>query len=264
MLIEQQIIERRERAAGAIAKILKRPATTATRHVFEKAALAFLFPAFCSAQSLAPAEALDRYLARSRDRQPGCSDLAFDVQIEASLPKLRKQASRRGLKLISRTGHIVYRGLRFTGDNLVKKVVIRRFLGKANEAEPPEGAEGAGVTRQNCSFTYDRTSDYSGLVAYVYRLKPKWKGAGLFKGELWLDSRAAAPLRLWGDLVKSPSIFIRSFRFVLDYQNLDQCFQPLRLLLTVRTRIAGAAENGFVAAFRRVPTSISGYQRTRR
>jgi hypothetical protein len=196
--------------------------------------------AVCSAQSLAPSEALDRYLARSLDQPPGCSGLVFAVQIDASLPKLKKRGRMSGLRLVSRTGQIFYRGLRFTGDNLVKTAVIARFL--AQDAEPPDKATGTGVTRQNYSFTYDKTSDYNGLVAYVYRLKPKRKRVGLFKGELWLTASTAAPLRLWGDFVKSPSIFIRSFRFVEDYQNLNQCFQPLRLLLTVQTRMAGGAE----------------------
>jgi len=124
--------------------------------------------------------------------------------------------------------------------HLVKTAVIARFL--ANDAEQPEGAAGVRVTRRNYSFVYDKTSDYNGSAAYVFRLKPKRKRAGLFKGELWLDATTAAPLRLWGDFIKSPSILIRSFRFVQDYQGLNQCFQPVRLLLTVQTRIAGAAE----------------------
>ena len=209
-------------------------------HVFEKVALVLLLAGFCPAQSLTPPEALDRYLATSLDRQPGCPDLAFAVQIDASLPKIGKHGSMSGLKLVSRTGKIVYRGLKFTGDNLVKTAVIARFL--AHDAEPPDQAAGTGVTRENYSFVYYKTSDYNGLVAYVCRLKPKRKRVGLFKGELWLDATTAAPLRLWGDFIKSPSILIRSFRFVQDYQNLNQCFQPVRLLLTIQTRIAGQAE----------------------
>jgi hypothetical protein len=209
-------------------------------HIFENIALVLLFPGLCPAQSLAPPEALDRYLTRSHDRQPGCSDLVFAVQIEASLPKLRKQGSMSGLKLVSQTGQIVYRGLRFTGDNLIKTAVVARFL--ASDAESSEQTAGAGLTRQNYSFVYDKTSDYNGLVAFVFRLKPKRKRFGLFKGELWLDANTAAPLRLWGDLVKSPSIFIRSFRFVQDYQDLNQCLEPVRLLVTAQTRIAGVAE----------------------
>jgi hypothetical protein len=217
-----------------------RSATIAMKPIFESAALMLLFPAFCTAQMLTPGEALGRYLAKSRAWQPGCSGLAFAVEIEASLPKLKKQASMSGLKLIAQKGRIVYSGLRFTGDSLVKNAVIARFL--ANDAERPGATADSGVTSQNYSFSYDRASDYNGLMAYVYRLRPRSKRLGLLKGELWLDPRLATPLRLWGDLVKSPSIFVRSIRFVQDYQNLDQCVQPLRLLLAVRTRIAGEAE----------------------
>jgi hypothetical protein len=179
-------------------------------------------------------------LASSRDQQPECSDSVFTVRINASLPALRKQGSMGGLKLISQTGQIVYRGLRFTGDDLIKTAVIGRFL--ANDTNPPEPADKVGITQQNYLFAYDKTSDYNGLIAYVFRLKPRRKRAGLFQGELWLDANTAQPLRLWGDLVKSPSIFIRSFRFVQDYQTVAGRSQPLRLLLTARTRIAGTVE----------------------
>jgi hypothetical protein len=208
--------------------------------ILEKVALALLSAGFCSGESLTPDEALDRYLTRSRDGQPGCSDSVFSIQIDASLPKLDKQSSMTGFKLVSRTGRIVYRGLRFTGDNLVKTALIERFL--ANDAKPPERDAGAGITRQNYSFTYETPSDYNGLMAYVFRLKPKRKRVGLLKGELWLEASTAAPLRLWGDFVKSPSFFIRSFRLVQDYQRIDQCSQPLRLLVTVQTRTAGEAD----------------------
>ena len=204
------------------------------------ALLPLLFPMLCSAQQLTPAEALDRYLARAADPQPNCPDSVFTVQIDASMPTLRKQGSMSGVKLVSQTGQIVYRGLRFTGDKLVKTAVIVRFL--SNDTNPAVRTGDFAVSRQNYWLTYNKKSDYNGLTAYVFLLKPRRKRAGLFLGELWLTADTAAPLRLWGDLVKSPSIFIRSFRFVQDYQTIAECSQPLRLVLTIRTRIAGAVE----------------------
>lgn len=203
------------------------------------AVLGLLFPGFCSGQPLTPAEALDRYLA-SGDQQPACSDSVFNVQIDASMPTLRKQGSMSGLKLVSCTGQIVYRGLRFTGDKLVKTAVIARFLD--HDTNPAERTGDVAVSRQNYWFTYNKTSDYNRLTAYVFLLKPRRKRAGLFRGELWLTADTAVPLRLWGDLVKSPSIFIRSSRLVQDYQTVGACSQPLRLLLTAHTRIAGTVE----------------------
>jgi hypothetical protein len=209
-------------------------------NMFRKLALLLLFARFCSGQSLTPDETIDRYLTGSPGRPPGCWDSVFAVQIDASLPQLKKQGSMSGLKVLSRGGQSVYRGIRFTGDKLVKTAVIARFL--ANDTKLPDRDAGTGVTRQNYSFVYDRTATYNGLIAYVFRLKPMRKRAGLFKGELWLDAIRAAPLRLWGDFVKSPSIFVRSLRFVQDYQSIGDCSQPLRLLLTVGTRIVGKVE----------------------
>ena len=171
------------------------PAAIAMSDMFRKLALLILFARFCPGQSLTPDQAIDRYLAASRACQPGCSDWVFAVQIDASLPKLKKQGSMSGLKIVSRTGQTVYRGLRFKGDNLVKTAVIARFL--ANDANPPEQVAGSDLTRQNYSFVYDRTLGYNGLIAYVFSLRPIRKRIGLFKGELWLEAATAAPLRLW-------------------------------------------------------------------
>src|SRR5882724_6747926 len=198
--------------------------------MFRRLVILILFAGFCSGQSVTPDQAIDRYLTASRDRQPECSERAFSVQIDASLPKLKKEGSMSGVKVISRTGQAVYRGLQFSGDKLVKTAVIARFL--ANEVKPPERVAGTDVTLRNYSIVYYRTSTYNDLLAYVFRVKPIRKRKGLFKGELWLDANTADPLRLWGDLVKSPSIFVRQFRFVQDYQRLGDCSQPLRLLLT--------------------------------
>lgn len=192
------------------------------------------------AQAFTPAEALDRYLATSHNPQDRCAGLTFTIQIDASLPKLRKHGSMSGFKLLSQTGKIAYHGLQFTGDKLVKTDVIARFL--AQDSGLDKQNADAAVTRQNYSFEYLKTSDYNGLQAFVFHLKPKHKRAGVFEGELWLESNTAAPLRLWGDLVKSPSIFVRNFRFVEDYQDLNECFQPSRLLLTANTRIAGTMQ----------------------
>lgn len=213
---------------------------------FNSLVLLLTFATFCPAGSPTPAEALGGYLARSGDEQSGCSDAAFTVQIDASLPKLGKQGSMRGLKLVSHTGQSGYRSLRFAGDSLVKKAVIIRFL--ANDTKKHERS--LAVARENYSLSFDRTSDYNGLTAYVFRLKPKRKRTGLFRGELWLDATTGAPLRLWGDLVKSPSIFIRRLRFVQDYSYPSQCRQPVRLIVTVQTRIVGEVE--LVAWFHRI------------
>jgi hypothetical protein len=210
------------------------------RWILNNAALAILFSGSCWGQLLRPEEALDRYLVKSSDPLAKWQNAVFAVQIDAVLPKLGKEGRMSGFKLISQTGQVIYRGLRFTGDNVVKTAVIARFLAK--DTEPQDTAGDMGITRQNYSFRYDKIAAYNEVSAYVFRLKARRKQVGLFDGELWIDANTAAPLRLWGDFVKSPSIFVRSVRFVQDCQMGGECFQPLRLLVSVQTRLAGHAE----------------------
>jgi hypothetical protein len=61
----------------------------------------------------------------------------FVVQIDASMSNLKKHGSVSGLKVVSQTSQTVYRGLRYTGDRLVKTMVFARFL--ANETKPLAG-----------------------------------------------------------------------------------------------------------------------------
>ena len=195
--------------------------------------------ASCCAQALTPAEALDRYLASSTG-QRACTDFISAVQIDASIPKLRKQGRMTGLKRVSGSGQVIYRSLQFTGDRVIRTAVIARFL--ARDAKPAANMEDAPLSRRSYRVTYEKSADYNGVTAYVYHVNPRRKSAGVFRGELWLAADTAAPLRLWGDLVKSPSMLIRGFRFVQDYRMGGTCPQPLRLLLTVRTRIVGTVE----------------------
>lgn len=125
------------------------------------------------------------------------------------------------------------------GPVLIKTAVIARS--PAHDAKPPEPAGKVGVTQRNCVCLRQSVG-----LQRAYRARVSFettsKRAGLFQGELRLDANAAQPLRLWGDLVKSPAIFIRSFRFVHDYRTVAGRSQPLRLPLVARTRIAGKAK----------------------
>jgi hypothetical protein len=202
-------------------------------------ALAALTASAAVGQTVSAPEALDRFLHRASCLS-GMEDRAMEVEIHASLPSLKKQGSMHGLKVISASGQVAYRFLRFTGDKLVKTDVIARFL--TAEVHPPAHLGDVGITNRNYRFHYLRSEDFHGTTAYVYQLKPRKKREGLFKGELWLDVAAAAPVRESGEFVESPSIFIKKVGFVRDYTQTNSCGPPQRTSLTVQTRIAGSAE----------------------
>ncbi len=188
-------------------------------------------------QSAGPQNVLQRYLRASQDQPAAGQGESVEVEIDASLPRLQKEGSMRGLKVITRAGQTVYTRLRFTGDRLIKKDVISRYL--AADIQKQSNSQDLAIAPGNYRFEFVRDVDYNGRVAEVFSLVPKHKRAGLFRGELWLDRATALPLREWGDVVKSPSHFLGHPRFVRDYSLAEDKSRPRRLILTARAALVG-------------------------
>jgi hypothetical protein len=188
-------------------------------------------------QTPAPQNVLQRYLQASQDHPRAGREQSMEVEIEASLPRLKKHGTMRGLKVITRAGQTIYTRLRFSGDRLVGKHVISRYLAAdvQNRLDDPRFA----ISTKNYRFGPGREADYNGRAAQVFRLVPKHRRAGLFRGELWLDESSALPVREWGDFVKSPSPFLSHPRFVRDYGLVEDESRPRRLILTARAAFVG-------------------------
>ncbi len=188
-----------------------------------------------------PSEIVARYLQAVDAEKQQPQDLSMDVNIDARLPKLKKRGTLHALRFVSRLGRTVYRGLRFEGDDTIKREVIARYLAAERDAEAR--AQGTlSVTPQNYKFSYKGIQDYAGKQAYVFQVSPRQKRAGLFAGELWIDSASYLPLREWGEFVKNPSLFVKDVYFVRDYYLYQGRAVPRRIISAVDTRLVGKAE----------------------
>ena len=192
--------------------------------------------------AITEAQALERFLGQTSSVRRDSS--AFELDIEASLPKLHKSASLRTIQFVSGMGRSMFHTLASQGDAMVRREVIARYL--KVEAEGQEAPDPAvAISPANYRFVFRGVTDYAGQAAYVYRLEPKGKRAGLFNGELWLDEQTGAVLREWGEFVKSPSWFVKSVYFVRDYMmqgRQSRTSEPRRLILNVSTRLFGRAD----------------------
>lgn len=195
-----------------------------------------------AAGAVTETQALERFLAQTSRSHTESS--TFELDIEANLSKLHKSAKLRTLQSVSGMGHSVFRTLDSEGDAMVRREVIARYLkveAEGQEAPDPSVA----ITPANYRFDFRGITNYAGQAAYVYRLTPKRKRAGLFKGELWLDAETGSVLREWGEFIKSPSWFIKSVYFVRDYMmksGESRSSEPRRLILNVSTRLFGKAD----------------------
>jgi hypothetical protein len=182
---------------------------------------------------------VNKYLDATKVQQAALRGCQMDVDIDAKLPRLEKQGKLRALRIVSRLGQIIYKGLDFTGDNTIKKEVIARYL----EAESQARDDGSmAISPENYKFRLKAKLTQNENVTYIFQLTPKKKRQGLFKGELWLDAATGMPVRESGQLVKNPSVFLKKVEFVREYQLENGVALPSHIESTVDTRIAGKAE----------------------
>ncbi len=195
--------------------------------------------AFVPPAGTSSAEVIDRYVKAVEAQQP--QSVSMEIDMDAQLPKLKKQGRLHALRFVTRLGKIFYSSPHFEGDGTVKKEVIARFLQAETEART-DSTKSLAVTPDNYRFKYRGITDYAGQPAYVFQVNARQRRVGLYKGELWIDEETYLPLREWGVLVKSPSMFLKSVYFVRDYTIRDGVSVPRRLITDINTRVVGKAQ----------------------
>lgn len=163
----------------------------------------------------------------------------MEVTIEAKLRKLNRQATLRALRSVSPTGKISYQTLEVSGDGMVRREVIGRYLAAESQASEMNGVA---VTPTHYKFRFSRTVEALGRRIQVFQLSPTLHRPGLFKGELWLDSQSGLPVHESGQFVKNPSVFVKHIKFVRDYRIQDGIAISDHITSTVDTRLVGRAE----------------------
>ena len=188
---------------------------------------------------------INRYVAAQQAQQDALRGARMEVEIDAQLPSLEKKGNLKVLRMISRFGIISFDQIgQFIGDPIVKKQVITKYL----ELEQNEREKGSiAITPANYKFqinaiiTQDNPQGQQQQI-YIFKLTPRRKAIGLFKGELWLDGATGMPLKETGQMVKSGSAWLKSIRFVRDYEMRNGISVLKHLQSTVDVRVVGKAE----------------------
>jgi hypothetical protein len=190
---------------------------------------------------MAPDVIVENYCSAARDHEHSLDGASMEVEIEASLPKLKKQGRLHALRRISVLGRITYEHLRFEGDRTVKNDVIARYLTAESQAQSDSSLK-LDVTPENYKFKYKGTTQADGREAHVFQVTPKKKRVGLYRGELWIDADTFLRVRESGSWVKNPSIFLKKVEFVRKYEIRNGISVPLEVHSVVDTRLVGKAE----------------------
>jgi hypothetical protein len=192
--------------------------------------------------ALQPEAIVQHYCAATRGQDQLIQGSSMEVEIAASLPKLRKQGVLHALRHVSALGRITYDMLRFEGDGTIKKQIINRYLTAESEAQQ-DPALSLALTPENYKFDYKGKSQLDGRETHLFKVTPKHKRQGLFQGQVWIDAATYLRVQESGYLVKSPSIFLKKVAFVRRYEIRDGLSVPRREESVVDTRLGvGKAE----------------------
>jgi hypothetical protein len=165
----------------------------------------------------------------------------MDVEIDASLPKLKKHGRLHALRRISPLGLIRYEKAQFEGDGIVNKEIIARYLTAEVEAQKQQSPLLA-VTPENYKFKYKRVDRTTERDVYVFEVNPRQKREGLFKGEVWIDATTFLKVQESGYLVKNPSMFLKKVAFIRKYDIRDGISVPRQVQSVADVRFVGKAE----------------------
>src|SRR5215472_15811087 len=125
---------------------------------------------------------VEQYCSVTRDHEHSLDGASMEVEIEASLPKLKKHGKLHALRRISALGQITYEHLFFEGDGTIKNQVIARYLTAEVEAQKDQ-APSLAVTPANYKFKYRGEESLADRPVYVFQVTPRKKRVGLFRGD---------------------------------------------------------------------------------
>jgi hypothetical protein len=182
---------------------------------------------------------ISQYLRVTQSHPDAADQEPVEIEISASVPRLKKEGRLRVLRQISKVGQVTYRVLGFQGDNTVKNQVIARYLQADQQGQEKENLA---VTPENYKFKFRGERGVLGKDVYVFQLSPRQKKIGLFKGELWLDAKNYFPVYEKGRLVKNPSIFFKKVDFERAFAVQNGMAVPAHLTSTIQTRLVGKVE----------------------
>jgi hypothetical protein len=191
-----------------------------------------------AAASPAAATALERFIGKQGE---GDAWPLETMEIEASLPKLKKAGRLLAIRRLLPVGQLDYQVLETDGDSTVKHQVIVRYL-SAEERALQVPALAVAVTPANYKIHYAGAVRLAERLAYAFRVIPRKKREGLIDGVLWLDSETGVAVRESGYLVKSPSVFLKRVNITRENELRNGRIAERITHLSVETRLVGKAQ----------------------
>ena len=191
---------------------------------------------------MSPELAVATFQNRLRQQLAGVPSYSANTVIAVELPDTNQRGVFELRKGFSAPHTLRFTPVHYSGDGFVKSSVITRLLQQEVTQTANGDALKTALDQQNYKFSFKGESTLDGRSVYVFQVKPREKLAGLFKGHIYLDSRSGVLCRAEGELVKSPSFFIKRIQFTSDFADVSGYALPVHIHSDAKTRIIGRAQ----------------------
>jgi hypothetical protein len=112
------------------------------------------------------------------------------------------------------------------GSEFVLHHVFQRLMEEEKQRVRSDKDPDSLITPDNYTFEIVGTEGIGSLNCSVVHAVPKYKRTDLFEGEIWIDNKNFAIVKITGHLAKSPSFWIKQVDFSRNYQMIGG-FWPL-------------------------------------
>jgi hypothetical protein len=159
--------------------------------------------------------------------------------VRAELPETSQSGEYEVKQHYSAPRTLIFKALRFTGDNFVKTNVILRVLQSEVDHVQKDDPALTAINPTNYKFSYKGTAEVNDRLVHVFQIKPHQKRAGLFKGKIYVDAYSGTLARAEGKMVRSPSLFVKKIEFVQDFADFKSFTFPVHIHSEAQARIVG-------------------------
>jgi hypothetical protein len=183
-------------------------------------------------------EVIARMLAREMQRETAARGYTGIRQYDLENPQFTKHAHLVANVACDPDGTVHFQIVSKEGWNSGNNS-LRQALQTESEVSRPSVRPMTLINKDNYTLQMMGTALLNGRIAYVIDVAPKRQEVYLFQGKIWVDAEDYALARIEGQLAKTPSIWIRTVRFTLEYRKSGEYWFPWLSTSTSDVRIFG-------------------------
>lgn len=129
-----------------------------------------------------------------------------------------------------------------SGSALIVNRVLKKLLMAEEEESRPEMERRSALTEENYRFSLIRCETPPSGSMYVLNVEPRRKDKFLYHGQIWVDAKDFAVVRLAADPAQNPSFWIRKVNIFEIYTKVSDFWLPARNHSVTSIRLGGNAD----------------------